>query len=105
RTDVPGPSRPKELRELLAGVRREGVARVSGEVTEELASVAAAVRDHAGWPAAAAALTFGELAAGGPRGQLREAAVRRAADELTRRLGGRRSGMPDRIVGNPLGPP
>src|SRR5699024_7438860 len=67
RTDVPGPSRPKELRELLAGVRREGVARESGEVTEELASVAAVVRDHAGWPAAAVALTFVEQAADGPR--------------------------------------
>src|SRR5699024_6805571 len=105
RTDVPGPSRPKELRELLAGVRREGVARESGEVTEELASVAAVVRDHAGWPAAAVALTFVEQAADGPRRALCEAAVRRAADELTRRLVGRLSGMTDSIVGNPLDPP
>ena len=44
RTEVPGPSRPKELRELLVEVRREGVAREAGEVTEELASVAAVVR-------------------------------------------------------------
>ena len=91
RTDVPGPSRPKELRELLAGARREGVARESGEVTEELASVAAVVRDHAGWPAAAVALTFVEQATDEPRRELCEAAVRRAADEITRRLGGRRT--------------
>lgn len=89
RTDVPGPSRPKELRELLAGVRREGVARESGEVTAELASVAAVVRDHAGWPTASVALTFVEQATDEPRRALCETAVRRAADEITRRLGGR----------------
>jgi DNA-binding IclR family transcriptional regulator len=88
RTDVPGPSGPRELRELLAQVRREDVARESGEVTEELASVAAVVRDHAGWPAASVALTFTERTAEETRESC-ERAVRRAAEEITRRLRGR----------------
>lgn len=90
RTEVPGPSRPKELRELLVEVRREGVAREAGEVTEELASVAAVVRDHAGWPAAAVALTFVERATDAARREHCAAAVRDAADEISRRLRGRR---------------
>src|SRR5690606_38944224 len=52
RTAVSGPESPKDLRELLTRVRADGFAQETGEVTEELASVAAVVHDHAGWPVA-----------------------------------------------------
>lgn len=89
RTEATGPSRPRELRELLVRVRAEGIAHEQGEVTEELASVAAVVRDHAGWPAAAVALTFVERDVDEQRRERCAHAVRRAADEITRRLRGR----------------
>ncbi len=53
-----GPARPAELREVLRQVRRTGVATEDGEVTSGFRSVAAVVRDHAGWPAAAVAVTW-----------------------------------------------
>ncbi|WP_422115975.1 IclR family transcriptional regulator [Brachybacterium sp. UNK5269] len=90
RTAVAGPATPRELRELLAGVRREGIAVESGEVSEEMASVAAVVRDHAGWPAAAVALTFVEARVDQAQRARAAAAVQAAADEVTRRLRGRR---------------
>ncbi len=53
-----GPRGPGELRELLRAARSEGFAREHGEVTEGFASVAVAVHDHTGWPAAALAVTW-----------------------------------------------
>lgn len=53
-----GPARPTELRDLLREVRAAGVAGEDGEVTPGFRSVAAVVRDHAGWPAAAIAVTW-----------------------------------------------
>lgn len=88
RTDAPGPTSPRELRELLARVRAEGVAHEHGEVTAELASVAAVVRDHAGYPAASVALTYPAPQEGGDLAARCEAAVRGAAAEITRRLRG-----------------
>lgn len=90
RTAEIGPATPAELRSLLAGVRRDGIARESGEVTEHLASVAAVVRDHTGWPAAAVALTFVESRVAAHDHQRFGAAVQDAADEVSRRLLGRR---------------
>lgn len=58
-----GPRRPRELRELLRAVRASGYATEDGEVAEGLRSVGAVVRDHAGWPIAAVAVTW----AGGDR--------------------------------------
>lgn len=55
-----GPSGPAELREELRAVRAVGVAREDGEVTAGFRSVASVVRDHAGWPAAAVAVTWQE---------------------------------------------
>lgn len=55
-----GPSRPSELRDLLREVRAAGVATEDGEVTPGFQSVAAVVRDHTGWPAAAIAVTWQE---------------------------------------------
>lgn len=81
-----GPRRPAELRELLRQVRLDRVATEDGEVTEGMRSVAVAVTDHAGWPAAALAVTW-------PAELDRDAAalaahVRSAAAELGRRLYG-----------------
>ncbi|MDN5688447.1 MAG: IclR family transcriptional regulator [Brachybacterium sp.] len=90
RTAARGPEGPRDLRELLARVRADGVAHEAGEVTEELASVAAVVRDHAGWPAASVAITFEEARATEADRERCTAAVRAAAAEITRRLGGRR---------------
>ena len=53
-----GPRTAAELRTLLEQVRRDGYALEDGEITEGMASVAVAVRDHAGWPAAGIAVTF-----------------------------------------------
>lgn len=62
-----GPARPAELRELLRGVRAAGVASEDGEVTEGFRSVASAVRDHAGWPVAAVAVTWTDVDADADR--------------------------------------
>jgi DNA-binding IclR family transcriptional regulator len=53
-----GPRTLAELRRQLVAVREAGFATEDGSVTEGFASVAAAVRDHAGHPVAAVALTF-----------------------------------------------
>ena len=94
RTAVPGPEGPRDLRELLTRGRADGIAHESGEVTEQLASVAAVVHDHAGWPAASGALTFEEARTSHEERERCAAAVRAAAEEITRRLGGRRPSPP-----------
>lgn len=53
-----GPRRPGELRDLLREVRSRGWATEDGEVAEGLRSVGAVVRDAAGWPVAAVAVTW-----------------------------------------------
>lgn len=83
-----GPRRPAELREVLRGVRATGYAGEDGEVTIGLRSVGVAVADHAGWPAAAIAVTW-------PDDADRDAAAiaklaGEAARELSRRIGGTR---------------
>lgn len=80
-----GPARPRELRELLREVRATGVASEDGEVTAGLRSVAVAVRDHAGWPVAAVAVTWAEDA--GVDTERIAAAVTEAASTLQRRTG------------------
>ncbi|WP_046013046.1 IclR family transcriptional regulator [Microbacterium sp. SA39] len=55
-----GPRRPPELRELLREVRARGYATEDSEVAEGLRSVGAAVRDQAGWPVAAVAVTWAD---------------------------------------------
>lgn len=89
RTAAGGPASPTALRQRLVEVRRLGHATEEGEVTEGFSSVAAAVTDHAGHPVAGVALTFETASVGpGAYGGLAEQ-VRRTADELTRRAGGR----------------
>ncbi|WP_341944902.1 IclR family transcriptional regulator [Microbacterium sp. LWH11-1.2] len=53
-----GPRRPAELRELLREVRSRGYATEDSEVAAGLRSVGVAVRDQAGWPVAAVAVTW-----------------------------------------------
>jgi DNA-binding IclR family transcriptional regulator len=53
-----GPATLTQLREALALARRRGYAEEDGSITEGFASVACAVLDHAGRPAAAVTLTF-----------------------------------------------
>lgn len=82
-----GPGRPSELRELLRESRARGHATEDGEVTIGMRSVGAPVLDHAGWPAAAIAVTWPEDA-GRDAGEL-AALAGEAARELSRRIGGR----------------
>ena len=84
-----GPRSLSALRRLLVDARRAGYASEEGEVTPGLASVAAAVHDHTGWPVAGAAVTFGadDVDAAGRVRLAQQVAT--AAAELTRRIGGR----------------
>lgn len=84
-----GPASLRELRGLLAAERRRGWAAEDGEVSEGLASVAAAVFDHGGRPVAAVALTFAGTVEDAVRARYGAAAVS-AADLVTRRISGRR---------------
>lgn len=81
-----GPTSLSALRTLLSETRQRGHAAEDGEVTPGLASVAAAVLDHNGYPVAGVAVTH---PADYEMPDL-PAAVRRTAAELTRRLAGRR---------------
>lgn len=79
-----GPRRPGELRDMLREVRQRGYATEDGEVTLGLRSVGVAVRDHAGWPAAAIAVTWPDD--GGRDAEDLASRAADAADELSRRL-------------------
>jgi len=84
-----GPQKLSELRRLLGDVRRSGSATEDGEVTPGFASVAAAVHDHAGRPAAGIAVTYPTADVDpAARGEL-AVRVSRAAAELTRRINGK----------------
>jgi DNA-binding IclR family transcriptional regulator len=82
-----GPATYGALRRLLDATAARGWAVEDGEVSAGTASVAVAVRDHAGWPVAALAVTF-ERGGEGPaeRGDL-AAVVAEHAALLARRLG------------------
>ena len=82
-----GPTRPRELRELLREVRRRGHASEDGEVTLGLRSIGVAVHDHTGWPAAAIAITWPLESPVDPVVMAGLAAD--AAAELSRRIGHR----------------
>lgn len=55
-----GPKRPRELRTVLDEIRSGALASENGEVSMGMRSVGMAVLDHAGWPAAAIAVTWSE---------------------------------------------
>lgn len=78
-----------ELRRTLEHVRSTGFASEDGAVTEGIASVAVAVRDHTGWPAAAIAVTFERAAVPEERWPSLAAEVQLYADELAHRIRGR----------------
>jgi DNA-binding IclR family transcriptional regulator len=80
-----------QLAHLLEGVRERGYAGENGEVTEGFASVAVAVRDHTGWPAAGIAVTFPRQNVAPERWPALAAEIARAAAELARRIWGRNS--------------
>lgn len=82
-----GPQAIGALRSVLTDVRRRGYATEDGEVTLGFASVASAVLDHNGLPAAAVAVTVEGEGAPALVG-----AVRDAAAALSRRIGGRPMG-------------
>ncbi|TFC01122.1 IclR family transcriptional regulator [Cryobacterium adonitolivorans] len=89
-TPVPGSvTSYRELSRLLAEVRAQGYAAEDGDVTQGLASVAVAVRDHSGWPAAGIAVTFARSSVPPERWPELAAAVEHAAAELGRRISGR----------------
>lgn len=81
-----GPQTLSALRTLLSDTRQRGHATEDGEITPGFASVAAAVLDHNGFPLAGVAVTYPAEEA--PDGETLASAVRRTADQLTRRLGG-----------------
>jgi DNA-binding IclR family transcriptional regulator len=85
RADFPQSREYAEVKRLLEVVRQAGYATENGDVTPGLASVAFAVVDHSGWPAAAIAVTFPQTETG-----LEKIvdAVRTVATELTRRIHG-----------------
>ncbi|WP_344064508.1 IclR family transcriptional regulator [Microbacterium pumilum] len=86
-----GPRRPGELREVLRQVRVDGFATEDGEVTLGLRSVGVAVRDHAGWPVAAVAVTWPDDSA--QQASTFAALLEAAAAELRRRLYGSGAGV------------
>lgn len=78
-----------QLKALLERVRADGFAREDGEVTPGFASVAVAVRDHVGWPAAGIAVTYPtqNVAEADVAALARE--IAHTAAELSRRIRGR----------------
>ena len=85
-----GPTSLRQLRTLLTGVRARGYAVEQGTVTPGFASVAAAVLDHAGYPAAAFAATYESTDLGADDESRLAAAVAAAATTLSRRVHGAR---------------
>ncbi len=81
-----GPATLSALRSLLTETRQRGYATEDGEVTPGFASVAAAVLDHNGHPVAGVAVTF---PAGEADPTVLAFGVRRVAEQLGRRVGGR----------------
>lgn len=76
----------RELSNELRAIRERGYALEDSSVTEGLRSMAVAVPDHVGWPAASVAVTFSadrdiDMEATAAR-------IARAAAELGRRIGG-----------------
>lgn len=78
---------PAALRRELADVRAAGVATASGEVSDEIAAVAAPIRDHQGWVVAALAVNGPTFRLTGERLAALRPDVARAGAEVSRRLG------------------
>lgn len=89
------------LRQMLARVRRLGIAEEDGDITAGCASVAVAVRDHAGHPVAAVALIFPSAKLGPVGREVVSASVSRTAAEIGRRLAARSSKDPRALSRDP----
>ncbi|MCR2783571.1 MULTISPECIES: IclR family transcriptional regulator [unclassified Microbacterium] len=76
------------LGRLMAQVRAHGYATEHGDITPGLASIAVAVRDHTGWPAASIAVTFDAALPEETVAAIRQQVTASAAD-LSRRIHGR----------------
>ena len=87
--DGRGPASVAALRHELSAVRQRGYAVEDGLVTPGLNSVAAAVLDHNGYPAAGVAVTYPGAGVGTDEVAALVEAVSAAAGDLTRRLKGR----------------
>ena len=85
RADFPQSREYAEVKRLVEVVRNVGYATEDGDVTPGLASVAFAVVDHSGWPAAAIAVTYPQTDAGVEK---IVGAVSAVATELSRRIHG-----------------
>jgi DNA-binding IclR family transcriptional regulator len=86
--DGRGPGTLLALRSTLTDVRRRGFALEEDLVTPGLSSVGLPVLDHTGHPLAGVSVTYqADRVDAGEQHRLVEA-VRRAAEALTRRLGG-----------------
>ena len=77
------------LTRILDDVRERGYAAEDGDVTDGFASVAVAVRDHAGWPAAGIAVTFARDSIPPDRWPHLADEIRHFAAELSKRIRGR----------------
>lgn len=86
--DGRGVASTTELRRVLQGVRARGYAEEDGLVTPGLGSIASAVIDHTGYPVAAVAVTYPQADVDQGEQSAIIAAVRAAAESLTRRLHG-----------------
>ncbi len=82
-----GPTSPSALRARLAETRQRGYASEDGEVTPGFASVAGAVLDHNGHPAAGIAVTYRSDRMADLPAMI--AATGQAAERVTRRIAGR----------------
>ena len=86
--DGMGPTTLHSLRSLLSRVRQDGFATEDGTVTPGFASVAAPILDHVGHPVAGVAVTYPADEVDPPTRVGLATQVKRAASELTRRIGG-----------------
>jgi len=84
-----GPASVSALRRELATVRAAGFAEEDGSVTPGFASVAVAVLDHAGHPAASVALTFPAAEVDAADRAALAGRVARAAGQVAQRIRGR----------------
>lgn len=86
--DGRGPGTLAALRSSVTEVRRRGYALEESLVTPGLSSVGLPVLDHTGHPLAGISVTYAADRVDGTEEQRLVTAVRRAAETLTRRLGG-----------------
>jgi len=84
-----GPSSRAALIALLDATRERGWATEDGDIVDDYGSVAAAVLDHNGYPAAAIGLTFRASVVDARQWSLLGRATRSAAEALSRRVRGK----------------